>query len=90
MDEYRRYRVFGLVQGVGFRYYTQRQATGLGLTGWVRNCADGTVELVVVGGNAQHRELKRWLEEGPGIAQVSHVEVETVSESEIYTGFSIR
>lgn len=90
MGECRRYRVFGLVQGVGFRYYTQRQAIRLDLTGWVRNCADGTVELVVAGGDAEHDELKRWLEEGPGMAQVSRVEVETVADPEIYSGFSIR
>lgn len=41
--------VYGVVQGVGFRFHTQAQAQMLGLTGYVRNCDDGSVELVACG-----------------------------------------
>jgi acylphosphatase len=64
----------GDVQGVGFRYFVQRNAGRLGLTGWVRNNDDGTVEVVAEGGRAELEQLKRALEEGPRMARVDRVE----------------
>jgi acylphosphatase len=66
--------VRGDVQGVGFRYFVQRKAQQLGLSGWVRNNDDGTVELVAEGTRRQLEELKRALEEGPRLARVDRVE----------------
>ena len=90
MNVCRRFRVSGLVQGVGFRYYTQKQAIRLGLLGWVRNLASGEVELVACGTAAQLDELNAWLRKGPTIASVHRVEMETIDETEVFTGFSIR
>jgi acylphosphatase len=68
--------VHGDVQGVGFRYFVQRKAHQLGLTGWVRNNDDGTVELVAEGGRDQLEQLKRALQEGPRMARVDRVETQ--------------
>lgn len=66
--------VHGDVQGVGFRYFVQRKAQQLGLSGWVRNNNDGTVELVAEGTRRQLEDLKRIVEEGPRLARVDRVE----------------
>lgn len=68
-------RIRGLVQGVGYRWAITRQARALGITGWVRNRYDGSVEAVVAGGEVQLAQLIRWAHEGPSSAQVSRVEV---------------
>ncbi len=78
----RRYRVSGRVQGVGFRYATLRSAESLGLTGWVRNLADGDVEAEAHGELAVLERFESWLHEGPDHARVAEVtvtEVETRS-----------
>ena len=66
--------VHGDVQGVGFRYFVQRKAQQLGLSGWVRNNDDGTVELVAEGNRRELEDLKRIVEEGPRLARVDRVE----------------
>jgi acylphosphatase len=63
----------GRVQGVGFRYAMVEEATALGVTGWVRNRRDGTVEAVVQGDAAAVEALRRWAERGPPGAAVSGV-----------------
>lgn len=68
-----RFAVHGRVQGVGYRYAAQRRAHALKLTGYVRNCADGSVEVVAVGAAAALLEMERWLGEGPAHAQVQSV-----------------
>ena len=90
MRECRRFRVSGLVQGVGFRYYTQRQAVRLGLVGWVSNCIDGDVELIACGSAASLDQLHSWLRTGPTMARVKQVEVEVLKHAKSFTGFSIR
>ncbi|MFO7689553.1 MAG: acylphosphatase [Cryobacterium sp.] len=65
--------VRGQVQGVGFRYFTQRQARRLGLTGFVRNRLDGSVEVAVQGPPAAVATLLRWLHAGPPSAVVESV-----------------
>lgn len=67
-------RVHGYVQGVSFRFYAQRQARLLGLAGWVRNCPDGTVEAVVQGDDESVRQFVAWAHQGPGGAEVRHVD----------------
>lgn len=68
------YRVRGRVQGVGFRWWTRTRARALGLSGTVRNCADGTVEVRVRGADEAVKELRRHLSSGPPGARVEEVE----------------
>ena len=67
----------GRVQGVGFREGMCSQALRLGVTGWVRNRHDGSVEAIVQGTQAQVDELLRWVHRGPPTAMVLRVEVGT-------------
>lgn len=70
----RRLVIHGLVQGVGYRWSIVREAERIGgLSGWVRNRRDGTVEAVVAGDPAQVAELIAWAETGPPAARVSRV-----------------
>jgi len=62
------------VQGVGFRYFAQREAEALGLTGYVRNLDDGRVEVYAVGPEAKLSELAGRLHEGPRWSDVRGVE----------------
>lgn len=68
----------GEVQGVGFRYSARREADRIGVAGWVRNRADGTVEAEVEGDEASVRAMLDWLAEGPPYAVVRSTEVEDV------------
>jgi len=70
----RRWIVRGLVQGVGFRYATQREGERLGLVGWVRNRADGSVEVVARGEESELDAMQRWAQHGPRSARVDSVE----------------
>ncbi|HEX5056107.1 MAG TPA: acylphosphatase [Gammaproteobacteria bacterium] len=85
----RHYRVSGLVQGVFFRASTREKAAALGLTGWVRNLADGRVEAVACGEGPQLELLEQWLRRGPELAKVDSVQV-TAEDYIPYTGFEIR
>lgn len=67
--------ISGRVQGVGFRYFTVQQAKKLGVTGWVKNLADGRVEAEVQGGEPDVAEMIDRLQKGPLRARVDHVEV---------------
>ncbi|MBZ4419519.1 acylphosphatase [Myxococcus sp. RHSTA-1-4] len=67
-------RIEGKVQGVFFREGARVEASRLGLTGWVRNRSDGTVEAVVEGAPAPLEEFIRWCHRGPTQARVSRVE----------------
>jgi len=66
----------GRVQGVGFRYYTEQQARRLGISGWVRNCADGSVETLICGDESQTETMLSWLKHGPISASVSTINIE--------------
>lgn len=67
--------IHGRVQGVGFRDSMRREAERLGVTGWVRNRRDGTVEAVVAGSAAAVTEIVQWVHRGPPAAQVSRVAI---------------
>ena len=66
--------VRGKVQGVGFRWFVRERARALGLTGWVRNRDDGSVEVLAMGDDASLRQLRALLGTGPSGARVSAVE----------------
>ncbi len=66
--------IHGRVQGVGYRYAMCEQATLLGLEGWVRNRADGSVEALVVGPPEQVELLHAWSHHGPPGAHVTRVQ----------------
>jgi acylphosphatase len=71
-----RARVFGRVQGVFFRDRTRQTARGLGVCGFVRNCEDGSVEVVAEGSAEAVESLVAFLRCGPPLARVSRVELE--------------
>jgi acylphosphatase len=70
-----RVTVRGLVQGVYFRADTQSRARSLGLSGWVRNAPDGSVEAVFEGDDERVDSMLAWCERGPAGALVEDVEV---------------
>jgi acylphosphatase len=71
----RRFLVRGRVQGVGFRWFVEREAHTLGIAGWVRNNPDSSVEVFAMGTRDQLSGLHSRLREGPRAARVDHVEV---------------
>ena len=82
--------VRGMVQGVGFRWFVQREAARLGLDGWVVNQVDGSVEVVAEGADAALGELVLMLWEGPPGASVGGVDVRHEPARGNVAGFSIR
>jgi acylphosphatase len=69
-----RFQVFGMVQGVGFRWFVARHARSLGLAGYARNLPNGSVEVMVDGPEEAMPALERLLRAGPASAQVERVE----------------
>ena len=82
-------RVTGRVQGVSFRWYTQEQARGLGVTGWVRNEPDGSVLVHAEGADDAVDALVMWCRTGPSMARVTDVAVREAAE-EGATSFETR
>jgi acylphosphatase len=78
----RHYMVRGRVQGVGFRWFVQREAAELELRGWVRNTIDGQVELVASGSTEQLGQLKVALHRGSRGSRVDAVVEHELAESE--------
>jgi acylphosphatase len=74
--------VKGRVQGVGFRWFVQREAAELGLRGWVRNTDDGYVEVLAAGSPEQMQELVLALHRGTRGSRVDKVEVHPLAESD--------
>lgn len=76
MKEARHLLITGLVQGVGYRYSMAREAQRWGVTGWVRNRAEGSVEAVIEGEPEALAAMINWARRGPSGAEVEHVAVE--------------
>ena len=85
----RRYLICGRVQGVGFRYFVQRAAHELGVTGWARNLDDGGVEVHANGTPRQLDDLESRVRQGPPHSDVRSVEVQDAAVV-VSTGFHIR
>ncbi|HHW03227.1 MAG TPA: acylphosphatase [Thermoanaerobacterales bacterium] len=90
MKKFAHIRVYGIVQGVGLRYSVFRKATALLLTGFVRNLADGSVEIKVEGEENDIKSLLDYIRTGLRWAQVDDVEVVWDDFKGIYKGFDIR
>jgi acylphosphatase len=82
----RRYFVSGMVQGVGFRYFTQDIAEKLSICGFVRNLRDGRVEVFAIGTPPQQAELRAMLERGPRFSSVTEVREEEANSDVEYQG----
>jgi acylphosphatase len=82
--------VRGRVQGVGYRYFVLREATGLGLAGWVANRPDGGVECLAEGSRDRLEVLLEALREGPPGAWVDDVDVRWRPPAGRHVGFAVR
>ncbi len=82
--------VQGRVQGVGFRYYAQQRARELGVTGFVRNRWDESVEVVADGPRAALERLLSYLRAGPRAAFVTAVDVEWLPPTDDFERFEVR
>ena len=82
-------KIHGLVQGVFFRQSTMEKAIELGLKGWVRNCADGTVEAEAEGEEEALIRLIEWCHDGPQRASVDRVDVQPAALKN-FPSFQIR
>ncbi len=90
LKQAKRYFVSGNVQGVGFRYFTQRAAERLQLIGYTRNLPDGRVEVYAIGPADQLAKLRSVLDRGPWGASVSEVKEEHAAiDSNHESGFVI-
>lgn len=85
-----RLRIYGIVQGVYFRANMRRVAKALGVTGWVRNVPDGSVEAVAEGRRDAVEELVKWSLRGPPAAVVEKVVVEFEPYKGEFKEFTVR
>ena len=92
MNSMKRGHVFisGRVQGVFYRSNTRKQALDMGLTGWVRNLADGRVEAVFEGEESDIQQIIEWCHSGPKYASVDRVEVYWEEPTGEFQTFSLR
>jgi acylphosphatase len=81
--------VHGLVQGVFFRSNTQKTASALGLTGWVRNLKNGDVEILAQGPKEKLDALLKWCKQGPEHARVDELDINWEKVTDAYTAFRI-
>jgi acylphosphatase len=88
--EARRFLVRGRVQGVGFRWFVEREAHLLRITGWVRNNPDGSVEVLAIGTRDQLTGLRSRLLEGPRAARIDDVEESGVEPIAGLNSFQVR
>lgn len=83
-------RIQGRVQGVFYRQSTMELANSLGLTGWAKNCLDGTVEAVFEGERRAVDQAIEWCKQGPPAARVTDVSVDWQDFIGEFTNFGIR
>lgn len=78
------------MQGVGFRYFTERVAAQHGINGWVRNMADGRVEIEAEGDAEAMRQFEASVSAGPAGARVDHVGTTEIAVGPTRSGFFVR
>jgi acylphosphatase len=88
--EAKRYLVRGRVQGVGFRWFVEREAHILNVAGWVRNNHDGSLEVLAQGTSEQLSGLHSRLREGPRAARVDSVDVSEAAATAGLSSFRIQ
>lgn len=81
--------IYGLVQGVGFRFFTWQTANKIGVLGSVRNCSDGSVEVIAQGTEEQIAKLREWLQHGPRSARVERVIEVKYEGNNVFNNFDI-
>lgn len=83
-------KIYGTVQGIGYRYTSQKEARKCGFTGYVRNLDDGAVEIVVEGGEKNLKDFIDWCYNGIGSAQVLKIEQNWSKATGEFSDFVIR
>jgi len=73
--------ISGRVQGVYFRAYTQKRAKQLSITGSVKNCSDGSVEIIALGEEAALQKFIQWCHKGPLLAKVTEVKLSAYTQN---------
>lgn len=81
--------VNGDVQGVGFRYFTQMKATQNRINGWVKNCVDGSVEIVAAGAEEDMKVFLEEIRHGNPFSKVSHISYKEIEPNETFHSFKI-
>ena len=82
--------VFGTVQGVYYRKSTQIEAQKRGLSGWVRNRRDGTVEIQAQGVEADILSFLEWCRKGPQLARVQKMDIHWLEAQEQFSSFTVK
>ena len=84
-------RISGVVQGVFYRASTQEKALALGVSGWVKNCSDGSVEALFEGPHSQLEQMIAWCKVGPDNARVDKIDILYSKDcTNLQEGFTIR
>lgn len=80
----------GIVQGVGYRYFTRNVASRMGIKGWVKNLSDGSVEVMAEADENKLKEFLKYLYEGPPLSKVEKIDYEFLNENGGFKDFEIR
>lgn len=83
-------KVFGDVQGIGFRFFAKRKAESLFLKGYAKNLPDGSVEIVVEGSEENLEKFLIAISKGPAFGNVSAVETKRLEATGLFIGFEVR
>lgn len=83
-------KIYGLVQGIGYRYSSQKEAKIRGFSGYVKNLSDGNIELVAEGEQADLQNFINWCYNGVGSAMISKIEQNWSQATSEFSGFVIR
>lgn len=81
--------IYGRVQGVGFRFFTLREAKRIGIVGYVRNRQDNSVQIIAQGTDAQLAQLAQWLKKGSPMAKVERILIQDYSNKQQFRDFQI-
>jgi acylphosphatase len=90
MKKAKKFTIEGIVQGVGFRYFTYQHAKKIGVYGYVKNLINGNVEVYAIGSEEQLLILKEKLTSGPNFSRVENVRIEDMQVNNNYKTFEIK